>query len=117
MRPDLQELATILSDWLEGGPAVPAIYVFGSRVRGDHRVDSDVDIRVFLNEWRPDHQTMVWWRQENETDFRNLKAKLPGPLAIHREATDAADDAIRAGAATPELVVGRVVCVLTPPRT
>ena len=59
---------------------------------------------------------MAWWGEQNETDFADLKSRLPGPLAIHREAWDDADVAIRKGKASPVLVFGRVVCVWTPPK-
>jgi predicted nucleotidyltransferase len=113
--PELVALAGILVDWIEPAPGVPAVYVFGSRVRGDHRPDSDADIRLFLNEWKAlDPSTMQWWSEQNETDFAAVKARLPGPQAIHREQTDHADPAIRIGKASPVLVVGRIICVWTP---
>jgi predicted nucleotidyltransferase len=56
---ELVALAEILADWVEPAPSVPAVYLFGSRVRGDHRHDSDVDVRLFLDEWKLlDHSTM-----------------------------------------------------------
>jgi Polymerase beta, Nucleotidyltransferase len=116
MNAELSDLAEILADWIEPAPGVPAIYLFGSRVRGDHRPDSDVDVRLFINEWKSVcYVTVQWWNEQNETDFAAVKARLPGPLAIHREQSDDADAAIRKGKASPVLVVGRVVCVWTPP--
>lgn len=116
MNPDLTALASILADWIDPAPNVPAVYLFGSRVRGDHRPESDVDVRVFLNEWRDLQETDVrWWTDENATDFVALKARLPGPLGLHRESWDAADAAILEGRKTPILVLRRVVCVWTPP--
>jgi hypothetical protein len=114
---ELVALAQILDDWIAPALSVPAIYLFGSRVRGDHRPDSDVDVRLFLNEWKAlDAPSLRWWEEQNKTDFDVVKARLPGPLAIHREQSDEADPDIRKGIATPVLVVGRVVCVWTPPR-
>jgi hypothetical protein len=114
---ELSDLAEVLADWIKPAPGVPAVYLFGSRVRGDHRPDSDVDVRLFLNEWKDVcRATMAWWGEQNETDFADLKSRLPGPLAIHREAWDDADVAIRKGKASPVLVFGRVVCVWTPPK-
>jgi hypothetical protein len=116
MNPDLAALANILADWLAPAPNVPAVYLFGSRVRGDHRADSDVDVRVLTNEWSGlDRRDMDWWGQQNETDFAELKRRLPGPLSLHREQHDDADPAIREGRKAPLLVVRRVVCVWTPP--
>ena len=37
MNSDLENLAGIVADWIEPAPAVPAVYFFGSRMRGDHR--------------------------------------------------------------------------------
>jgi predicted nucleotidyltransferase len=113
---DLPKLASILADWADGGHGVTAVYLFGSRVRGDHRPDSDVDIRLYLEEWLSDEATLRWWMEQNETDFAALKARLPGPLAIHREPSDDADAAIRAGMKNPVLTVRKVVCVCTPPK-
>jgi len=112
---ELQALASIVTKWVDEVPGVPAVYLFGSRVRGDHRPDSDVDIRVYLRDWVTDSATAIWWLQQNQTDFSDLKAQLPGPLSIHREARDAADEAIKAGMSNPVLRVRKVVCVWTPP--
>ena len=113
---DLQALASSVAKWIDELPGVPAVYLFGSRVRGDHRPDSDVDIRVYLRDWVTDSATAIWWLQQNQTDFSELKAQLPGPLSIHREARDAADEAIKAGMSNPVLRVRKVVCVWTPPK-
>jgi Polymerase beta, Nucleotidyltransferase len=103
---ELRALAEVLAKWIEPAPTVPAVYLFGSRVRGDHRPDSDVDVRLFLNEWKdPCPATMTWWGEQNDSNFAELKSRLPGSLSIHRE-----------GRKDPVLTVGRVVCVWTPPQ-
>jgi len=112
---ELKVITKTLADWLDPASGFTA-YLFGSRVRGDHRPDSDVDVRIFLNECRPDEAGMRWWAEQNETDFTAVKAKLPGPLAIHRETTDKADQHIRVGAKNPVMTVGRLVVVWTPPK-
>jgi predicted nucleotidyltransferase len=117
MKRELQALAEILAEWINPAPGIPAVYLFGSRVRGDHRPNSDVDVRLYLDEWSDVGEVdLRWWRSQNETDFADLKARLPGTLHIHRENQDDADPAIRQGRKKPVLVVGRVVCVWTPPR-
>jgi len=111
---ELQSLAETINEWVKDVPGIPEVYLFGSRVRGDHRPDSDVDLRLFIREWSfNDRETAVWWSHQNETDFAELKAQLPGPLAIHRELTDAADAEILAEIASPVLRIGKVVCVRT----
>ena len=113
--PELQLLAAIIDEWVRDAPGIHEVYLFGSRVRGDHRPDSDVDIRLFIDEWQPDVRTVDWWTHQNGTDFAELKSRLPGPLAIHRENADAPDEAIREGRKNPKLRIGKVVCVCTPP--
>jgi predicted nucleotidyltransferase len=39
-------LAEILAEWINPAPGIPAVYLFGSGVRGDHRPNSDVDVRL-----------------------------------------------------------------------
>ena len=114
---ELRRLAEVVAEWCEPATGLEHVYLFGSRVRGDHRPDSDIDLRIFMEEWQPDPAATEWWMHQNESDFEELKAKLPGPLAIHRDTPDLADAAIRAGAKRPVLKVGKVVCVLTPARS
>lgn len=117
MNDELPVLAEVLAQWVDPALGIPAIYRFGSRVRGDHRPGSDVDVRLYLAEWRHECvKTARWWQDQNETDFAELKAKLPGPLAIHHEKADDADDDIRRGAKDPILTVRKVICVWTPPK-
>jgi predicted nucleotidyltransferase len=111
---ELQQLAETLARWADEAPGVPAVYLFGSRVRGDHRPDSDIDVRLFLNKWEANNATALWWHAQNETDFAELKSQLPGKLSIHRETHDEVDKHIVA--AKPVLVVRKVICVWTPPK-
>jgi predicted nucleotidyltransferase len=80
MPPELDDLLSILADW--AAPATSAkIFLFGSRVRGDHRPNSDVDISV---KWTspPDDQTTDWWTANNAEEFESIDAKLPGRLHV-----------------------------------
>ena len=38
----------VLVAWAEGEPRVRSVHVFGSRARGDHRADSDLDVAYQL---------------------------------------------------------------------
>jgi predicted nucleotidyltransferase len=77
---ELDRLVTILVDW--AAPATSAtVYLYGSRVRGEHRPNSDVDIAV---DWGNPAvgETVNWWTFNNEDEFRGINAKLPGPLQV-----------------------------------
>jgi predicted nucleotidyltransferase len=114
--PELDALAEILARWVDEVPGA-TVYLFGSRVRGDHRPESDVDVRIPLNEWDPvTNETMSWWERQNKTNFADLQARLPGPLKVHREVDDAADAEIRRAAQNPVLVRRKVICLWTPPK-
>lgn len=113
MADELRALAETLAKWLEPAGGFKA-YLFGSRVRGDHKPDSDVDVRIILEECKPDAAGMKWWSEQNMTDFAAIKSQLPGPLAIHRDTPDDADPHIRAGAKNPVMTIGRLVVVWTP---
>jgi predicted nucleotidyltransferase len=52
---EVRELAKIIADWSASAPDF-TFYLFGSRVRGDHLSDSDVDLhRSFPS--NPNHQS------------------------------------------------------------
>jgi len=102
MNPELDTLANILAKWIEPVPSVPAVYLYGSRVRGDHRPDSDIDVRVFTKEWLGIKEADVqWWTNENAADFAALRKRLPGPLHLVLDPWNAADAAILAGRKDP----------------
>jgi predicted nucleotidyltransferase len=113
---ELRALAEILADWVEQAPGVTA-YVFGSRVRGDHHSGSDVDVRLFPDEWDYSSQAILRWLESQEaSQYAGVKARLPGPLKINRETEhDLADPYVREGRKYPVLVVRKAVCVWTPP--
>jgi predicted nucleotidyltransferase len=107
---DLKQLARTLADWAAGMSVT--VYVFGSRVRGDHRLHSDVDIYIKLG--TVTGETTAWWTAQNLEDFASLKAKLPGPLKILDH-----NAPIIPSVAQGEVVYQdrNVVCVSLPPKS
>lgn len=74
----VRKLATIIADWSAPAPDF-TFYVFGSRVRGDHRADSDIDLYCKLPV-NPDPKSTLWWTSENCGNFSSLQQALPGPI-------------------------------------
>jgi predicted nucleotidyltransferase len=105
----LVELARAIADWAH--PEL-TIYVYGSRVRGDNRPDSDVDMHYVLPA-RPSREFTVWWTEQNGHDFADLRKVLPGrPQFL--ESDDPLYREIEAGT-----VVHRdrnVICIDRPPK-
>jgi predicted nucleotidyltransferase len=112
---ELRELAGILADWANG--CAVKIYLFGSRVRGDYKPGSDVDVYLEWtlgnNEHKTNHKTMEWWARENETCFRAINARLPGSLRI-LEANDPIGQTVRSAPVVHS--DGNVCCVWLPPK-
>jgi predicted nucleotidyltransferase len=117
--PDLKAIATAVADWVDDVPDVPVVFIFGSRVRGDHHEGSDVDIRLFKHEWADggplDDATSEWWDEQNETNCAELEGRLGVRVHVISDQHDPSDDAIRAAAEIPVYKDRKAVCVWTPP--
>jgi predicted nucleotidyltransferase len=50
-----EETKVLLRDWARSKSAIAALWLFGSRARGDHRTDSDYDIALELKSKEGDH--------------------------------------------------------------
>jgi hypothetical protein len=77
---ELDSLARIFAAWSAPAPA-SVVYLFGSRVRGDHRPDSDVDFHLHYAS-PVDIATALWATDQHGTDFAVLRPLLPGPLGL-----------------------------------
>jgi len=82
IRDDLVALAAILADWSAPAPA-STLFLFGSRVRGDHLPNSDVDVSIA---WGGISEAdLDWWSKNNEELFVTIDRLLPGKLQILEE--------------------------------
>ena len=85
---ELRLIAETIDRWVQPVPGVKEVYLFGSRVRGNHRPDSDIDLRIFPEEFEhdSDRETTMWWTRQNETCCAELKSQLrPYVVHIHRD--------------------------------
>ena len=117
----LPALAETVARWIDGVPGVPAVYLFGSRVRGDHRPGSDVDLCVILDEMEDGNPTDPddWWDVQQRAGFADLTVVLPGPLEMHYDLADPTLQWMREARRDPSrivLTVRKVVCLWTPPK-
>jgi predicted nucleotidyltransferase len=110
----LPGIMNVLADWADPLP-LARVCVFGSRVRGDHRDDSDLDLALELDS-HPSSEQVSRWTAENATDFSALKAALGVPLSIHIEQWDCAWPAIRRAAKQPVLRDRKILAIITPPK-
>ena len=70
---ELLRLASVIADWASEARRAE-VYLYGSRVRGDHEPDSDVDL-CFAFPVR-DPAIMAWWELNQLTRFALLELKL-----------------------------------------
>lgn len=109
---ELAPLMKLIAEWSNTAKGL-SFYLYGSRVRGDHRPDSDVDLHVRIGPG-VDNPTGDWWCEQNQTDFAALKRVLPGPLSI-LDGPDALKHAIES--APHYRTIGNVVAVWLPPKS
>jgi predicted nucleotidyltransferase len=76
VNPELRDLAKAFADWAASMPA-GTFYIYGSRVRGDHRPDSDVDVYVLWSN-SIERGDIEAWAKANHEDFAALRQSLPG---------------------------------------
>jgi predicted nucleotidyltransferase len=90
------------------------VYLYGSRVRGDHKPNSDIDL-CFAFPVR-DVAVMAWWELNQLTRFALLELKLGG--RVHAlPLKDPVAERVRKAAFAPERVAHRdrnVTCVWLP---
>jgi predicted nucleotidyltransferase len=77
--PELEALARMLADWAAPAPAA-VIYLYGSRVRGDHKITSDVDICVEFP--KPQTADVQWWTQNNQDDFKTISQRVGARIEV-----------------------------------
>lgn len=119
--PDLRALAETVAKWADLAPGVPHVYVFGSRVRGDHHPGSDVDLCIILDEMEDGDPTDPddWWNVQQRASFADLTAALPCPIEMHYDLDDPALRWVKEARTDPSrivLQVRKVMCLWTPPK-
>lgn len=87
---DLREASERLKAWAARTPEVEYLAVFGSRVRGDHRPDSDLDIAVQVvgeggeiatfmfghARWKAEIETLIGFAPVHLTPRRDVATRL-----------------------------------------
>jgi hypothetical protein len=107
--PELLRLIRTLKKWSAPAPS-SKLYLFGSRVRGDERQNSDVDVVIDCG---ADDKTVDWWTSINENRFADIDSKLPGCLHYPRDDEDLVAQ-VKSGPIVYE--DGNVYCIWLPPK-
>lgn len=117
---DLPRLAEAVAAWADGQPHVWRACIFGSRVRGDHRPGSDLDVLVQPPQAGMSTECLHWWLEAREAPgerFAALRgAVLPVALHLAHALWDPAQGWADSAALNPDSVVLRIrkaVCLWT----
>jgi hypothetical protein len=115
-KPDeLRAIVATVAAWAEGHSSIDRVTLFGSRVRGDNREDSDLDLHFGTDFARYTPNDMADWQQQNADGFASLKRLFPYCVHIAERVREFGQtmQIIRAGVALPEFRQGKVRCVYT----
>ncbi|WP_374287717.1 nucleotidyltransferase family protein [Pseudomonas fluvialis] len=78
---EISELAAIIFRHCYQVPSIKAAYIFGSRIKGTHRQDSDVDIAIEITNQKGGPATLSdWMHFDDETLRKAIEFELQIPL-------------------------------------
>lgn len=63
-----------IQTWAESRPWVSRVWIFGSRLRGTQRIDSDLDVAMEIDPIQPDETSFASWMRLH----RSWKSELEG---------------------------------------
>lgn len=85
---DLEAIKAAVAAWGAGKPLVKRVFIFGSRARGDHRPDSDLDVAAELDpveiEGEDDSGGAATWMWEAQGWRGELQALFPFPVQLEQ---------------------------------
>ena len=78
--PDIKKIKRIINEWVTYYPCITKVYLFGSYVKKNKSVISDIDIAVEISQ-KDDDATVFWCREGNRMEkqlshFLDYKVQL-----------------------------------------
>ncbi len=77
MKKDLKETIEFLQKWAVEENLITKLYIFGSRVRNDYHVNSDIDIAIQIDKKDGDENVEATWIGESRKWKEYLAKNLP----------------------------------------
>lgn len=74
---DIDDLAAAVAKWARTQPLIRKAYLFGSRVRGTHRPDSDLDVAVEIFSLPGDSCPLATWIGESHRLEESISGIVP----------------------------------------
>lgn len=79
---NIEAMATAVAKWAGTEPLIRKAYLFGSRVRGDHRSDSDLDVAVEIVILEGDSDPFTTWVFEKQRLKISITGIVPVPIDL-----------------------------------
>ncbi|WP_434032700.1 nucleotidyltransferase family protein [Cupriavidus sp. a3] len=79
---DIDEIRSIVAAWAETQPLVVKVWLFGSRVRGTERPDSDIDIAVEVRRQPGDTSAWTTFIFEKDGLRASIQSLVPMPVQL-----------------------------------
>ncbi|WP_169117074.1 nucleotidyltransferase domain-containing protein [Aromatoleum anaerobium] len=73
----IETLSEMVASWAATEPVVEKAYLFGSRVRGDNRHDSDLDVAIEITTRRGDSGSLATWIAEAAQLRCSISLRIP----------------------------------------
>jgi predicted nucleotidyltransferase len=102
---DIERLSTTVATWASSEPLVRKAYFFGSRVRGSHKPESDLDVAVELLPMPGDENLLATWIGEARRLTASLSTRLPVSLDLQWYGGPEETPTVHAGLQAGNLVI------------
>ncbi|NGM78791.1 nucleotidyltransferase family protein [Burkholderia multivorans] len=79
---DIVEIREIVTEWAASQPLIRKVWLFGSRVRGTERPDSDIDVAVEVRRLPGDSSEWTTFACERERLSAALQTLFPLPVQL-----------------------------------
>jgi predicted nucleotidyltransferase len=98
-------MAALVASWAASEPLVKTAYLFGSRARGTHTSESDLDVAVELLPGSGDSGPLATWISEAERLGSSVASRVPVAVDLQWYGGDEETPKIHAGLVEGSIVV------------
>lgn len=78
-----KESGSLIAAWAKTHPEIQRVFLYGSRIRGNHRLDSDLDVAVEIEAAENDSDAFTTWMCDQSEWTAELQRMFP--YKIHLE--------------------------------
>jgi uncharacterized protein len=78
---ELRAVAVRLSEWASRVPSISRVWIFGSRIKGTHRHDSDLDVAIEIDRNPAENLVTSWFFNSKEWEPQ-IEALIPWELDL-----------------------------------